>query len=236
MFNHIDESQRGAQPYLSHYDQVIAIHIMIKQQDGIQKPVFAGMEDTAKAFDSILYKDVSHALWNKSKIKGNIYLLIANAYSTATTFMKICLAGIAIYGDKLKMCNGVFQGNSQSAPLCVIVTDLVIKQFNHKIENLGKITSILPKTNKLKKYFRDSKIYELIMKIIIIILIVFVDDASLFANELESVKQMLEQYIQDSKEHNLNINNDKTQLIIFNKKHLTTKDKSGSKIIIIKLK
>ena len=52
---------------------------------------------------------------------------------TASTFMKVCLAGLNIFGDKLDICNGVFQGNSQSAPLYVIVTDLVIKQFNVKI-------------------------------------------------------------------------------------------------------
>ena len=58
---------------------------------------------------------------------------------------------------------------------------------------------------------------QLIMKVIFIMLIVFVDDTSLFANELQVVKRMIEQYIQVSKEHNLNINDDKTQLIIFNK-------------------
>ena len=52
---------------------------MVKQQDKIGQPVIMGKKDIKKAFDSILHDDMCHALWEKCKIKGNLFLLIANA-------------------------------------------------------------------------------------------------------------------------------------------------------------
>lgn len=86
-------------------DQIHTIYVMMKQQTTIHNPIIVAVEDTVKAFDSILYSDMSKALWEKCKTKGNLYLLIANAYATANTFMKLYVAGMAIYCERLKMCN-----------------------------------------------------------------------------------------------------------------------------------
>ena len=225
LFNHIDNAQGGAQPKLSHSDSVSTLFIMVKQQNSICQSVYSALEDTRKAFDSILHCDLANASWNKSKIRGNLFLLIVNSYMTASTFMKISLAGLNIYGDKLDICNGVFQGNSQSAPLYVIVTDLVIKQFNMKIKDIEKIQSLLPRTNEWKTYFdtRDSRID--ILQVLLIIMIVFIDDTSIFANTIKSIQFMISAYIGEAHEHNLEVNNDKTKLIIFNKKFISKDDK-----------
>ena len=224
LFQHIDQSQGGAQPHLSHQNQLCIILITTKQQSKIGKGTILGAADTEKAFDSILHRDLGTSLWKKCQLKGNIFLIIANSYLTATTFMKICLAGTMIYGKRLEMCNGIFQGNSQSAPLYIIVTDLVIKQFQHKIRNLPKIQAILPSSDKWKKYFNSSDIHNSLLIVIFIILIVFVDDTTVLANDLQTIKKMLLTYFDDSHEHNLHINNDKTKLMIFNKKYLSKRD------------
>ena len=225
LFNHLDHSQGGAQPHISHTNQISTIYIMLKQQNIIEQPVIMGKKDIKKAFDSILHDDLATALWEKNKIQGNLFLLIANAYLNASTFMKICLADMNVYGDMLKMHNGIFQGNSQSAPLYIIVTDLIIKQFQNKVKHLPQIKLLLPNSSKWKKYFGDQEVVDEILAIIIILLIVFVDDTSIFANRIEITKQMIEKYIDDSSKHNLEINDDKTELIIFNKKHLSKNDK-----------
>ena len=225
LFTHIDQSQSGAQRLISHQDQLGTIIITNKQQLSIELPVILALGDTEKAFDSILHRDVSKALWNECKLKGNLFLLIANAYLTANTFMKVSLAGLMIHGARLEMCNGIFQGNSQSATLYVLVTDLVVKQFRSKIKDLPKIKSLIPQTNNWKKYFDSQSIHDDIMVQILIILFIFVDDTSLIANDIKSIKIMFEKYIGDSHEHNLHINNEKTKLIIFNRKFLSKHDK-----------
>ena len=40
LFNHIDQAQGGAQPYLSHYEQISTFFIVIKQQLAIGNSVF----------------------------------------------------------------------------------------------------------------------------------------------------------------------------------------------------
>ena len=64
----------------------------------------------------------------------------------------------------------------------------------------------LPKTNKWEKYFNHDKIKMNIMMVIIINIIIFVDDTSLFANTICVIKRMIETYIQESSGHSLNIN------------------------------
>ena len=59
----------------------------------------------------------------------------------------------------------------------------------------------------------------------IIIIFIFVDDTTLIANNIRTIKHMFETYIGDSHEHNLHINNDKTKLMIFHHQFLSTSDR-----------
>ena len=110
---------------------------------------------------------------------------------------QICMAGMAIYGDPLEMCNGIFQGNSQSAPLYVIVTDIVIKAFKKRLNQTPQIHSQLPRTDNWRQYFDlDAEKLNLLIEIIII-LIVFIDDTSILSNSTKIAKKMIEIYTEN---------------------------------------
>ena len=233
LFKNINQSQGGTQEHLSHNDQTSQLLIAIKNNGENGNPTSSGGMDIAKAFDSIIWEIMINELEKESNMKGVFLLLILTIYLTATIVLKLACASTVIYGTIILITNGIFQGNSQSAPFYTIANNAVVKEFHHLTQHMPCVSMTAPESEKWKEYMicdeYDMNIIQAINTVIRFIMIIFVDDTTIITTSPQMLEKILNIFTEVSGKKGLKINDDKTQVVIFNKKLMNKNDKKWLK-------
>ena len=194
--NLINENQTGFRKNYSTLDHIFLlknlIDIFVKHN---KQKLYCAFVDYKKAFDTVWRS----ALWHKlvqSGITGKLYNVIVNMYKD----IKSCVNSDGNLSDYFASFNGVRQGENLSPFLFA----LFINDFEHFLLQYG--------CKPIEITGPDLQIY---LKLLIIM---YADDTVLFANSIENLQRCLNGLKQYCDKWKLQVNVDKTKIIIFSNK------------------
>ena len=193
----LGNEQAGFRPQHSTLDHIFALHILSKFYIDQKKQLFCAFVDYSKAFDFI---DRVH-LWTKllaSNVNGKVFNIIRNMYENAKSqvLFKNTLS------DPFPCQVGVRQGENLSPLLFAIYLNDFNLFLSTKYNGLTKITESV--SNELQIYLR-------------IFCLLYADDTLVLAESAKELQKALNSLHAYCNKWALNVNIDKTKIIIFSK-------------------
>ena len=195
--NMLGNEQAGFRPKHSTLDHIFALHIISKFYIDHKKQLFCAFVDYSKAFDFI---NRTH-LWQKllnSKINGKLFDVIKNMYKNAKSQVS--------YKNNLSNlfpCQvGVRQGENLSPLLFAIYLNDFNEFLSEKYNGLSKISDSI--SNELQIYLK-------------IFCLLYADDTLILAESAKDLQEALKGLHTYCNKWALNVNLDKTKVIIFSR-------------------
>ena len=188
----LNENQSGFRKDHSTSDNIFILHSIIEYMKARKMKLFCTFVDFSKAFDTVWRT----GLWSKLlkyNIKGKLLTVIQNMYD----HIRSC---VHFNGDRsmfFQCNNGLRQGENLSP----VLISLFLNDLEH---HLSKNNSV-----GLNLYDCDLRSF---LKIIVLL---YADDTVLFAESEEEMQLLLNDFSSYCKTWKLNINNDKTKLLVF---------------------
>ena len=195
--NILGNEQAGFRPKHSTLDHIFALHVISKFYIDQKKQLFCAFVDYSKAFDFV---NRTH-LWQKvlnSNINGKIFDVIRNMYKNAKSQVSF----------KNNLSNafpcqvGVRQGENLSPLLFAIYLNDFNEFLSEKYNGLTKITESI--SNELQIYLK-------------IFCLLYADDTLILAESAKDLQKALDGLHIYCNKWALNVNIDKTKVIIFSK-------------------
>ena len=172
-------------------DHILTTRTIIEKYKKMKKKTYCVFVDLKKAFDSIPREALLLKL-AKIGLTGKIFNIIHNMYQGSTSQLKMD----RILTEKFPVERGTEQGHTLSPELFKsYVIDLSVL--------LDEVIANVP-------YLKECKISHLL----------FADDLVLIALDLKSAQKLMDVFYEFCNKWGLEINRDKTNLVIFNKKSL----------------
>lgn len=192
--NLLNENQAGFRQNYATTDHIFTLHCIIELLKFQKKKLFCSFIDFSKAFDSVWRV----GLWKKlleSKVNGKFLQVIKNLYSNVKSCVSINNELSPFFGS---YC-GVRQGENLSPVLfSLYLNDLEAYLFER--QNVGVTIDI------------DSEEFFIFLKLIVLL---YADDTVILADTAESFQQTLNDFYEYCQLWKLNVNIDKTKVIVF---------------------
>ena len=186
-------NQAGFRKNRSCTQQIHILRRIIEGATAKQIPFFITFIDFKKAFDSIS-RDVMFAILRNYGVPYKIVQAIKVLYDDSTS--QVYVNGKL--SKEFKVTTGVLQGDVLAPSLFIIVIDYVMKRSE---KEFGFITHLRTCRRNLDKKLNDLD---------------YADDIALLEKSLSAAQQQLEETSKNAREVGLEINTDKTKLMIFN--------------------
>ena len=193
----LGSEQAGFRPQHSTLDHIFALHILSKFYIDSGKQLYCAFIDYTKAFDFI---DRTY-LWQKlisSQINGKVFTVIKNMYENAKSHISLDNR----LSDAFPCQVGVRQGENLSPLLFAIYLNDFNKFLSESYNGLTEVTSSI--SEKLQIY---QRIFSLL----------YADDTLVLAESDIELQKALDSLYAYCNKWALNVNTDKTKIIIFSK-------------------
>ena len=188
----LNKNQAGFRKGHSTIDNIFILHLLSEYCKHKHTKLFCSFIDFTKAFDNIWRS----ALWSKIlkyNINGKVFNVIKNMYKNIKSCVNVNNQNSAFF----QCCRGVRQGENLSP----ILFSLFLNDLEHYIlsNNDANIT------------LSDLDL-DVFLKIVVLL---YADDTVLFATSEENLKSLLKTFIDYCNIWQLNINVDKTKVMVF---------------------
>lgn len=198
-FNLISSSQAGFRKNHSTVDNIFILHSLINLYLSKKKTLYCTFIDFSRAFDTIWRA----GLWKKlvkSNIQGKCLTVIQNLYQN----VKSCVSLNGVHSDFFACNIGVRQGENLSPFLfSLFINDIEQYLEDNNVSSLEMINDI--STDILENYLK-------------IFLLLYADDTVLVSETVEGMQNMLNVFHEYCNIWKLDVNVDKTKVVIFTKR------------------
>ena len=188
------ENQAGFRKHYSTTDHIFTLHLLIELFKYQKKKIYCTFIDFSKAFDSVW----RIGLWRKlleNMINGKFYNVIRNLYYNIKSCVSVNNEHSPFFGS---LC-GVRQGENLSPVLFSLFLNDLEAYLSHK-NNDGVTIDI------------ENEDFYIYLKIIILL---YADDTVILARDPDSLQKCLNDFYDYCNEWKLDINTEKTKVIIF---------------------
>ena len=191
------EDQAGFRKQYSTLDHIYSLHALIEILKIKKQKLFACFVDFSSAFDSVWRAGLWHKLVQHN-VNGKVFNVIFNMYEDIKSCVSLMGNNSGFFGSFA----GVRQGENLSPVL-----------FSIYLNDLGNF--LLHNSDNGLKIYGESEDFMIYLRLIVLL---YADDTIILANsenDLQAILNKFETYCQTWK---LNINNDKTKIVIFGAK------------------